>query len=49
MFCSQSFEIVESMYLLRIFFDPQKRKQKKDAVDFSEVRNAVGMKIDETN
>ena len=43
MFPSQSFEIVN---VLRIFFDPHRRKLKKDAVNFSEVRSAVGMKID---
>ena len=39
----QSFEIFG---MSRIFFDPHKRKLKKDAVDFSEVRSAVAMKID---
>ena len=39
----KSIEIVD---MLRIFFDPHRRKLKKDAVDFSEVRSAVAMKID---
>ena len=43
MFPSKSFEIVN---VLRIFFNPHRRKLKKDAVDFSEVRSAVAMKID---